>query len=424
VRKVGKQVLSLLLLTMGIFFSIAISAQENSKKPLVFVAPDGARPYVYTDGTLTVGILADILRELGDIIDRPIEIKLMDFRKARRMVMDGEADAVMPLSLSPERQQQFDFTTPLFNLSFTVFARQNETYPADWPNMKGIRIGAFGKGMSRTLAEKWYPKATIVTVNGSAEAMRMVQQSEIDAMITTRRTGSQAIYKENIFNVAPLPITLLSTPAGFAMQKGNADLFALINPAIHQLLLDGTIDRILSDWEGTRVVLFTKQDVWVISGLTAAGISVSFFILGYFYRRQKRSASLKLQKSEERFRDFAESASDWFWETDTDGRIIWETIDAGDAAGRHFDDIKGMTREEIAGDLMPEDDWASYQLAVRQGTDIRKFEYSYLGTNGKIRYSVINGKALHDSAGHCILRLIEKAKSSCKTHSKGFLLSA
>ncbi len=68
------------------------------------------------------------------------------------MVQDGKADAVGPLSLSRKRAEKFDFSAPLFNISFTIFARENEVHPAGWPNLEETRIGVFGKGVSKVLA--------------------------------------------------------------------------------------------------------------------------------------------------------------------------------------------------------------------------------------------------------------------------------
>ena len=288
---------------LGLYFQFPHTAfsQQSSRTPLLLVGPDGARPYVFNDGDKQVGILADIAAELSREIGREIKIQLLDFREARQMVQDGKADGVMPLSMSPERLQQFDFATPLFNLNFTLFARENEVRPAGWPNLKGVRIGVFARGMSRTLAGQWYPEAELVTVRGSANALKAVQQSTIDAMITTRRTGNQAIYQNEISNVAALPVSLSSVPAGIAIRKGNEDLFKILDPAIRKLRETGKISEILGKWERTRVLLFAKEDVWRISALVAGGVTGLFLLFGFFYLRQRNIAAEKLQESEERY---------------------------------------------------------------------------------------------------------------------------
>jgi PAS domain S-box-containing protein len=105
-------------------------------------------------------------------------------------------------------------------------------------------------------------------------------------------------------------------------------------------------------------------------------------------------------ESEDRFRDFAEISSDWLWETDADGRIIWESNSPGSGqSGRPFSEIEGMTREEIAGELMVDDEWISYRQALTKQTPIKEFEYRYRGQDGDIHFARIDGKAVFDKYG-------------------------
>jgi PAS domain S-box-containing protein len=299
------------------------SAQEESKDPLLFVGPSGARPYIYSEGGQQLGIMADITRELSDILGRKINIRVLDFREARRMVRDGEADAVMPMSFSVERMKQYDYPTPIFNLTFTVFARENERHPEGWPNLEGVRVGVFGKGMSVFLAKKWYPKAQLITVKGSANAMTLVQQSEIDAMVTTRRSGNQAIYQNSISNVVALPITLMTTPAGLAVRKGNTVLRETLNQAINKLHEKGKIAGILDKWEQTRIILFTKREVWIISGITAGAVAFVFLILGTFYVHQRRRSEKRLKEGEEFKHNLLTSTAEAIYGLDLDGNCTF-----------------------------------------------------------------------------------------------------
>ncbi|WP_157230917.1 ATP-binding protein [Kiloniella laminariae] len=108
----------------------------------------------------------------------------------------------------------------------------------------------------------------------------------------------------------------------------------------------------------------------------------------------------RLKQSEQRFRDYASSASDWFWETDSHGRLIWE-IDSNQAGnwGLNFNDVKGRTREELAGDLMSDEDWRPYRKALAEGGEIKGFEYCYLGKDGVVHHAKVDGKPLFDSEG-------------------------
>jgi hemerythrin-like metal-binding protein/PAS domain S-box-containing protein len=106
-----------------------------------------------------------------------------------------------------------------------------------------------------------------------------------------------------------------------------------------------------------------------------------------------------LRRSEERFREFAESASDWLWEIDTAGRIVWQSESGGETDGQTLAELKGMTREEYSGDLMTEKEWLPYRNALQKHTDFQKYEFCYYGKEGDTHYALLNGRALFDESG-------------------------
>ena len=65
--------------------------------------------------------------------------------------------------------------------------------------------------------------------------------------------------------------------------------------------------------------------------------------------RERRKAEEALRESEQRFRDYAETASDWLWETGLDHRFTWVSDRATPGIGptRRV----GATRWEIATDV-------------------------------------------------------------------------
>jgi PAS domain S-box-containing protein len=130
------------------------------------------------------------------------------------------------------------------------------------------------------------------------------------------------------------------------------------------------------------------------------GAGVIMVIVAGFLLHLNMARQLSLRESEERFRVFAQSTSDWFWETDAEGHIVNEhDSDGSMLAGRPFSDVKGMNREEIAGDLMDNTDWQPYRDALANHTDIKDFEYRYRGLDGAICHALINGKAMFDDDG-------------------------
>jgi hemerythrin-like metal-binding protein/PAS domain S-box-containing protein len=364
--------------SLAITLAVLLSGNQSlaaETQPLLVVGPEGAKPYLFKEDGGIKGIVPDILEEITSLSGQKFDIKVMDFRAARDLVREGKADIVAPLSLSPTRKAQFDFTDPLLNIVFTVFARENETYPAEWPNREDVRIGVFGKGMSLVLAKKHFPKAKLVTVNGALNAMRAVQRSEVDAMITARRTGYNNLVINGIGNVVALPITLLSIEAGLAVTMGNKALVRDLNVAIRKLKAEGTIDRILDEWESSQIVLFSKGEIWTATVGILAAVAAIFLALVVFYVRRLRVFNARLQdeidehlhtgvilqESEERFRRVVDKTPVPIIVLERGEKIVLINKAFTEQFGYVIDDIP--TREIWLQSAYPDQEYRDYVLS-------------------------------------------------------------
>jgi len=115
-----------------------------------------------------------------------------------------------------------------------------------------------------------------------------------------------------------------------------------------------------------------------------------------------KNAERQLQESEQRFRDFAEVSADWYWEIDAEGRLVWRSENVRLAPDRSFKDVEGLTREEIAGDAMVEEQWEPYRRALRERSAFKDFECRYPMSGGRIRTALLSGKPMFDEAGQYI----------------------
>jgi diguanylate cyclase (GGDEF)-like protein/PAS domain S-box-containing protein len=105
------------------------------------------------------------------------------------------------------------------------------------------------------------------------------------------------------------------------------------------------------------------------------------------------------RRSEERFRDFAELASDWFWETGPDLRYTWFSPDVEQKTGVPAEWHYGKTRAEIAGpDTDPEALAANMRL-MQERRPYRDLEFQRRGPTGD-HWIRSNGKPVFDEDGN------------------------
>ncbi len=91
-----------------------------------------------------------------------------------------------------------------------------------------------------------------------------------------------------------------------------------------------------------------KHEVWLAIAIIAS-LFIVILILGRNVRRRQR-AERRLRANQDRFRDFAESAADWFWETDSDMRFTYVSRRSQEVLGVPREELIGLTISEVFGD--------------------------------------------------------------------------
>jgi PAS domain S-box-containing protein len=112
---------------------------------------------------------------------------------------------------------------------------------------------------------------------------------------------------------------------------------------------------------------------------------------------ERNCAEQALRESEGKFRDYAETASDWFWEVGQDYKF---TLLTENAFGLHAADRIGTAFWEHALDLESESDkWRLIWAALDARKPFRDLVYRVLGGNGSPMYVKASGKPVFDRNG-------------------------
>jgi PAS domain S-box-containing protein len=111
----------------------------------------------------------------------------------------------------------------------------------------------------------------------------------------------------------------------------------------------------------------------------------------------RKRAEEALQESQAKFRDYAESASDWFWEIGPDYKF---TLLTGNAFGSNAANRIGTVWWDGALDSETEPDkWRLVRAALDSRKPFRDFVYRSIGGNGSTMYVKASGKPVFDGNG-------------------------
>jgi PAS domain S-box-containing protein len=154
---------------------------------------------------------------------------------------------------------------------------------------------------------------------------------------------------------------------------------------------------------------FTWKDEFFVASLAEVPRLILFFITSLvvaFVISAQRQAAEDLRRSGDdlkvamqRFRDYAETASDWFWETGPDHRFI-RVSEQLPAVGISPSLRIGAARWDFATDLEEEPEkWRSHVATLEAHEPFRNFRYSTTRGDGSVLHIAISGRPVFDPEG-------------------------
>jgi PAS domain S-box-containing protein len=166
----------------------------------------------------------------------------------------------------------------------------------------------------------------------------------------------------------------------------------------------------LNDVLGAFVIDVPASPFLHSSKLEAVGAALAvFFVLGgvgfyisllHFRQLSERETAQDLiERSEERFRDFAETASDWFWEQDSQLRFTYLSSEVGAKAGLSADAHIGKTRREVVKLGVSDEQWKAHDADTAARRPFQDFTFQRAGADGVLGHFSISGRPFFAANG-------------------------
>lgn len=176
------------------------------------------------------------------------------------------------------------------------------------------------------------------------------------------------------------------------------DNFALISEVV--LLLEESRRQWINDWAARNE---KAQN-------TLLGLGVGVLVLGMLIavtvirREWDYAALLKLEigerrESEKRFRDFAEVASDWFWEMDKDLRFSFFSGQIFKVFGLDPNNLIGKTRREVSAEIVDDPKWQAHFEDLDAHRPFTDFQYDFQLSKDETLSISISGKPVFNDNG-------------------------
>ncbi len=199
------------------------------------------------------GLAVDILRAAAARVGVNIELVPVPFEQIQWTLADGRAQAIFPLTITPERLPSFDFSTPILITGGALFVRTPYATPENLAALSGKIVVTPRTGPLAAFIQKNAPSVKLVITTDYEEGLARLVKGEADAAalgfhvgirLTARLYPSQVTEPRSMFTELPFAI---------AVSKGReAEFLARLNAGLAEIRTDGTWQQINNRWMGNE----------------------------------------------------------------------------------------------------------------------------------------------------------------------------
>src|SRR5258705_13606829 len=158
-------------------------------------------PITYLENGVPGGFDVDVLRALGEVMGRDVEIELMPWNLAQRQVQEGKAETLTGLSITEERKKSWDFATPTLIRSFSLFVASAEVTIHGVDDLRGKRVGVTAGGIPGELLQG-RPGLILVLVANYEEGFDLLKRGGVDAIAADTWVAGYTLNKHRIQRIA------------------------------------------------------------------------------------------------------------------------------------------------------------------------------------------------------------------------------
>jgi polar amino acid transport system substrate-binding protein len=203
------------------------------------------------DGEI-VGLEADLARLIAKAMGVKLRFEVMQFSKLLPALEGGKVDMLLSyMTITPKRNVKVAFVGPYF-VSGKAFLTKIETIAksteATEVNSPQVRLTALMGSTSQYFVEEVLPKVQFVPAKSYDEAVKMVLQDKVDAMIADYPRCVVSVYQYPDKGLLSVVTPLTYEPYGIAIQAGDSHLINWLENFLDSLEQTGTLDDLTDRW--------------------------------------------------------------------------------------------------------------------------------------------------------------------------------
>jgi signal transduction histidine kinase/ABC-type amino acid transport substrate-binding protein len=240
-------------------------APPSKAKRVVFFGGDhDGAPMEYIDVSGNpAGFVVDIMRAVGEEADLEVHFILSRWPEIRRGIMGDESlseppppgSARLPLDVAalyflPGRERFVDYTGSFLIEHSDIFVNRLRPVQVNVADPAGLKVGIMRGGFTYDWFRANHPAARLTLFDAETEALREVNNGNLDAAIVGQHTGRYAMRHYPLLSIRPEGKPFLARQYCLAVRKGDTELRDLLNLGLERIRTNGKYEEIYQRWFG------------------------------------------------------------------------------------------------------------------------------------------------------------------------------
>lgn len=231
--------------------ALSMAGVPAAAETIRIACQDNFPPFVEVKDGKPVGLVVDILNAAAARANFEVQFVLVPFAEVQGTLDDGRAQAIVPLAITPERQQTFDFSAPILMTGGAFFVRAPSPTPQSLAALAGKVVVTPGTGPLVPFLQKEGAAMKLVLTKDYPESLARVVDGQADAAALNFQVGASMAAALYAGKVTRPSIMFTEVPDAVATAKGqNANLLTLVNAGIAAIRADGSWQKINDRWLG------------------------------------------------------------------------------------------------------------------------------------------------------------------------------
>lgn len=248
-----KNLLSVLVLVLvGLVVSVFPPVHAEEARPLRVGVSADFEPISFVVSDEIQGIEVDFAHMVAERMERPLELRIYQFKDLLGALEAGEIDMVMSgMSVTEERRSRVRFADPYMEIGQMAIVRTEDASQFGQPHAletNGLKVGVHQGSTGEDWVLENLANANLIAYPGVEQGLGGLRNSEVDVFVHDSTTSWQLSRSFVNDNLMSLNRFLTRESVAWAVRRDEPELQLAANLILKDLKANGQVSEVIKRW--------------------------------------------------------------------------------------------------------------------------------------------------------------------------------